>query len=296
MFSNHDLAVLIAVAEIGSIRGAGKAMRRTQPAVTQAIRRLEDAAGLILLDRSSYRARLTEHGERFLEHARVIVAQNKGLATFARLLSSGVEPRVRIGLDCAIPFSAWTDLLAGIAQAFPHSEIEIEQGEGHILCPRLVAGDFDVAVLFDLLAPKTMVELQSVPFGTTDFSNVVRADRADYLQEGGALLPQVVVVDFIDPRAFGASEGQHHWRVNNHATQVELIRRGFGWGSVPLHLVQHMVDDGTLKQVSYGGMSLLNRQPFSFYRRQNGVDGPVVAHLWEVANQLASELLENVSI
>jgi DNA-binding transcriptional LysR family regulator len=57
MFVIHDLAVLVAVADGGSVRSAAAALGRTQPAVSQAIQRLEGAVGFSLLDRSGYRAR-----------------------------------------------------------------------------------------------------------------------------------------------------------------------------------------------------------------------------------------------
>src|SRR5262245_32235039 len=67
MFVVHDLAALVAVAESGSVRRGASALGRTQPAVSQAIQRLEEAAGFALLDRSGYRVRLTERGETFVK-------------------------------------------------------------------------------------------------------------------------------------------------------------------------------------------------------------------------------------
>lgn len=286
MFSNHDLMVLLAVADIGSVRGAANAMGRTQPAVTQAIRRLEEASGLNLLDRASYRARLTDHGERFVERARTIIGHTKGLHDLASLLGSGVEPRLRVALDCAIPTVVWATLLARFAAAFPQTEIEVEEGEGYMIRPRLASGEFDLAILFDQAVHQNVVQLEALRIGATDFSNVVHRDKVDHLRKEGALIPQILVVDFKEPlMVHGLIEGQHYWRVATHAMQAELIRRGLGWGTVPCDLVDGEIADGTLVALAYLGLNERSTQPFSLYRRQNVLAGPAASYLWDTAKQ-----------
>jgi DNA-binding transcriptional LysR family regulator len=65
----EDLRVFVTVANERSFSKAAKKMRRTQPAVSQAIRRLEQAAGERLIDRSSRDGTLTDAGEMLLEYA-----------------------------------------------------------------------------------------------------------------------------------------------------------------------------------------------------------------------------------
>jgi len=65
----EDLRVFVTVASERSFSKAAKKLRRTQPAVSQAIRRLEKAAGERLIDRSSRDGTLTDAGELLLEYA-----------------------------------------------------------------------------------------------------------------------------------------------------------------------------------------------------------------------------------
>ena len=62
-----ELRVFLAVASERSFSAAARTLHRTQPAVSQAVRRLEDALGERLFDRSSREGRLTEAG-RVLQH------------------------------------------------------------------------------------------------------------------------------------------------------------------------------------------------------------------------------------
>jgi DNA-binding transcriptional LysR family regulator len=65
----EDLRVFVTVASERSFSKAAKKLRRTQPAVSQAIRRLEKAAGERLIDRSSRDGTLTDAGDLLLEYA-----------------------------------------------------------------------------------------------------------------------------------------------------------------------------------------------------------------------------------
>lgn len=290
MFSNQDLMALLAVADLGSVRAAADMLHRTQPAVTQAIRRLEDNSGLVLLDRASYRAKLTSHGERFVERARGIVGELKGLQDLSALLSSGVEPRIRLALDCAIPQEFWLPLVEGFANLHPQTEVEIEVGEGVSIRPRLMAGDIDLAILFDASIDHQAIVLERIGMGSVEFSNVIRADCVEHLQADRSSLPQILVVDFNDPTvAYGLVEGRHYWRVSDHQMQVALICRGLGWGTVPRRLVSGELETGMLCAVSYRGLSERSVHSFSLYRRRDSVMGPAGTAIWISAEREALE-------
>jgi DNA-binding transcriptional LysR family regulator len=64
-----QLEAFVTVVREGSFSKAAKALYRTQPAVSQIIRRLEDEIGQPLFDRASRRGVLTDAGHVLLEHA-----------------------------------------------------------------------------------------------------------------------------------------------------------------------------------------------------------------------------------
>ena len=64
-----ELEVLISLAQEGSFSRAAEQLNRSQPAVSQAIRRLEDELGTPLLDRSSRKVTLTAAGAVLLDYA-----------------------------------------------------------------------------------------------------------------------------------------------------------------------------------------------------------------------------------
>src|SRR5262249_243521 len=68
-----QLETFLAVVQTGSFSGAAKIVHRTQPAVSQVIRKLEEEVGEALLDRSSRDGRLTDAGRVLQEYAQKMV-------------------------------------------------------------------------------------------------------------------------------------------------------------------------------------------------------------------------------
>ena len=68
-----QLEAFVAVVREGSFSKAAKALYRTQPAVSQTIKRLEDEIGRPLFDRSSRRGVLTDAGRVLADHAERLV-------------------------------------------------------------------------------------------------------------------------------------------------------------------------------------------------------------------------------
>lgn len=71
----QHIQVIVAIAEHGSLRAAAKHLRKSQPALTQALRQVEDDLGVALFARTSRGVALTEIGERVLVRARTITSE-----------------------------------------------------------------------------------------------------------------------------------------------------------------------------------------------------------------------------
>jgi DNA-binding transcriptional LysR family regulator len=83
----------------GAFRGPLEKLRRTQPAISQAIKRLEQATGERLVDRSSRDGTLTDAGELLLDYANRLLrleAEATGAVSELRDIKTG---RVLIGAN-----------------------------------------------------------------------------------------------------------------------------------------------------------------------------------------------------
>lgn len=292
MFSARDLAALIAVVDEGSIRGATPVLARTQPAITQAIQRLEEAVGFPLLDRSGYRVKLTERGEIFIKRARAVVKQAQDLKAFAAVLSRGEETRLRICVHGAVPTEAWVHLIQDLPDHFPDTVVEIQVGEGNAPIRRLVNNESDLAIALNTSSNHHTLGIESRLLGEVEFVSVVSAARLVSDEDRDlSFLPQIIVADFDDPEtAYGVLEGHRYWRVSDHRMKAVAIIAGIGWGSVPSHLVKTQLSSESVRQISYRGFRPRAQYPFFLHQKRQAFPGPVASFIWEKCAQPAGEL------
>ena len=286
MYAIHDLAAFVAVADGGSVRQAASDLGRTQPAITQAIQRLELAVGFTLLDRSTYRSTLTERGALFLKRARATIRQSKDLKAYAEVLSRGNEACLRIAIHGALAPETWLPMLASVAEHFPDTVIELHTGEGNAPLRRLLSGEADLAIAINSPIDNAAMEVERQVVGEVEFVNVVRTRLvAHSVEDGLATLPQIIVSDFADANAqFGIAQGHRFWRVSDHRIKVAAIVAGIGWGVVPKWLVNSLLVDGSLQSITYRGIGPHSRHPFYIYHRREVPLGPVAAYIWQLSD------------
>jgi DNA-binding transcriptional LysR family regulator len=81
-----QLETFLAIVQARSFSGAAKAVRRTQPAVSQMVRKLEDEIGEPLFDRSSSDGALTDAGKVLHEYAiRILILRQEARASLEEL-------------------------------------------------------------------------------------------------------------------------------------------------------------------------------------------------------------------
>ncbi len=93
----RELRVLLAVAEQGSFRKAGRELHLTQPAVTAAIAELERTLGVRLFERTSRGVTATAHGESFIRRASAIFGELGRAAEDLEIISRGSRQTLRVG-------------------------------------------------------------------------------------------------------------------------------------------------------------------------------------------------------
>ncbi len=94
-----NLLVFRTLARTGSFTMTGKFWQISQPAVSLMIGRLENAAGLVLLERSSSGTRLTSEGQQFLRHAEIVCDAYLTFIDGIRSLGRRMDRQVMVAID-----------------------------------------------------------------------------------------------------------------------------------------------------------------------------------------------------
>lgn len=123
---NLDITALrsfVAVADTGGVTRAAGVLNLTQSAVSMQLKRLEEALGVGLIDRSARSVGLTSEGESLLSYARRIVETND--EAIARLSSQEFEGEIVLGVPHDIVYPAIPHVLRHFAAEYPRMKVQL---------------------------------------------------------------------------------------------------------------------------------------------------------------------------
>lgn len=106
------LRTLTTIDELGSFTAAGEHLGRSQPALSQQVKKLEESIGLSLIERRGRQLAFTLAGEKLLRHARTMLALND--AALAELSAAPLSGPLSLG----IPSEFATTLLPGMIRQY----------------------------------------------------------------------------------------------------------------------------------------------------------------------------------
>ena len=166
---NLDLTALrsfAAVAETGGVTKASGFLHLTQSAVSMQIKRLEEALGLKLLERSGRGVALTGAGEQLLLYARRMVALNDEI--WAKLTEEEFEGEITLGVPHDIIYPAIPRVLQRMGAEFPRVRVNLVSSYTRRLKSLFEKGECDLILTTESNPPAggdTLVELPLVWIG-----------------------------------------------------------------------------------------------------------------------------------
>jgi DNA-binding transcriptional LysR family regulator len=142
MMNLRNLEAFLAVSESLSFTQAAKRLHKTQSAVSQAVRQLEDELGVVLVDRSAGRVKLTGTGQQMMVQAQQLLDQLNRMTSLAREHQHSRLSELRFGivdsfatavgptlisslLKEAINLSLWSDLTPHLGLALLQRQVDI---------------------------------------------------------------------------------------------------------------------------------------------------------------------------
>lgn len=133
----------LAISDTGSFTAAARQVGRTQSAVSQQVKRLEDALGQPLFERSATTVGLTEYGKLLLRPARAVIeTHDEAIAGFRRTTFEGV---VVIGVADAYVNRILADVAREFRTILPDATISVVIDDSLGLSRRIADGTVDLA-------------------------------------------------------------------------------------------------------------------------------------------------------
>ena len=149
MLNTGRLQVLSEVVRRGSFSGAADALSYTQSAVSQAIARLEAEVGAPLVVRDRRGVKPTAAGATLVEHAEAIFAQIEAAENELAAVLGVRAGRLRVASFPSAGSTLMPLAVANFRRGHPDVALTLAEGEPEEIAPRLLANEFDLALLFE---------------------------------------------------------------------------------------------------------------------------------------------------
>jgi len=141
-----ELRVFLAVASERSFSAAARTLHRTQPAVSQAVRRLEEWANQPLLDRSAKSGVLTEAGSILYDHAKKVLNLRIDARTAIEELRALDRGRVTLGANESTALYL-LPVLKKFRERYPRIKVEVRRSLSREIPMALLRYEIDLGVL-----------------------------------------------------------------------------------------------------------------------------------------------------
>lgn len=260
MITLDQLKVFICIVDSGSFTAAARQLNRAQSAVSTAVANLEGQLDIQLFDRRGHRPALTEAGRTLLGDARSVASRVDSLLERANWLADNPEPRVSLAVDVMFPIASLLGHLADFEMAFPYVELEVHTAALGGVAELVLDGACDIGVGMSSgdipvdLAAQRAIAVPSVAVASATHSLAKLEPGFERRWVDDAV--QIVLTDrsaLADDQQRGVFSSRN-WRVADLHTKREMLIAGFGWGSMPAHMVQDDLDHARLVQLEPQGV------------------------------------------
>ncbi len=142
----HQIRYFLAVADKLNFTRAAELCNVTQPALTRAIKSLEEELGGLLFHRERANTHLTELGRIVRPHLEHLSAETEEAKRLAKAFSHGEDTKLKLGIMCTIAPVQIIDLIGSIKSHHPGVTLELCDANAWELQEKLLNGGLDVAI------------------------------------------------------------------------------------------------------------------------------------------------------
>lgn len=141
----QPLRYVLAVYEQGSFHGAARQLHRSQPALSMAIRDLEERLGQPLFEKSQ-KGQLTPYGEYCLPRFQELVGQHDRLANELQHVALGRQGRVTLATVPSVASRLMPECLAVFIAEYPNININLHDENAEFVCRMVASGEVDLGI------------------------------------------------------------------------------------------------------------------------------------------------------
>ncbi|RQZ41520.1 LysR family transcriptional regulator [Burkholderia sp. Bp9099] len=298
-FNLQQLHAFVTIASAGSLGRAAESLHVTQPALSRAIRRLEDEVGAPLFERHTRGMHLTAVGEALLPHAILLQREAEQAREEIDAMRGLARGTIRCGAVGSIASLVLPLAVSGVLQKWPNLRVHVIEGVWDRLAEALVQREIDLALSMVMPDTEEIVAIEDCRW--EDNSYVVAA-----LDHPLRAKPGITLADTLDqqwaipPRGTAPFEHMQQVFVANGLGLPNVVvetrsitvlkslvaRSGFlSWMAEPMYVTESKA--GVFDTLELPGV--VGRRTLTAFRRRHGLLPSPAVKLLEQLRQLTAE-------
>lgn len=223
LFDLDLLKTLVVVAETGSLSAAAPCLNRSQSAVSEQVRKLEDMCGVTLLDRGKMGAKLTPSGQRLVRYAHELLALSD--AALRDMQDAQLAGNLHLAITDYFRPNALPGLLRRLRDQFPKLHLHVSIRKSAIIDDD-TGEEFDIGLSMEVLDAATISPAETVNHTYLRQEPLVWvADKSFSLPDSG-VIPLVVLPDTCSLQRFIVKS------LKSHGTSYKIAHSASGIGGL----------------------------------------------------------------
>ncbi|MFA6948941.1 MAG: LysR family transcriptional regulator, partial [Eubacteriales bacterium] len=257
-----------------SITRAAEKLYLAQPAVSLAVKELEEYYGIRLFDRISRRLYLTEAGRKMYDYAAHIVSLFDEMERNVKNWDS--VGTIRVGSSITVGTCYMPGYVSLFCKKYPNCDVRVTIDSSDIIEGKILSGELDFAVI------------EGVSHSDSILSETLRSDRLvpvcapdNTLASQSGVTPELFCANNFLLREVGsgtrelldnalAAEGYSvtpSWESTSTTALINAVERGLGISVLPDELVREQIESGRIK--SFCVPSLNFKRTFNIIHHKN---------------------------
>ncbi|MGB8453488.1 MAG: LysR family transcriptional regulator [Anaerocolumna sp.] len=269
------MKIFVSVCQEKSVSLAAKKLYISQPAVSNAIKELEEHYGTPLFDRISKKLYLTEAGKKILSYALHINSLFEELETTIK--NSSAMGKLKIGSSITIGTHHMPGYIKVFSQRFPNvqtyvtidssdvieksvldNKLDFALIEGAVHSDNIISKDFiedELIIICDIDNPLLQKKIVSVYDLTTQ--NFLMRERNSGTRE---LAESVLLLHNIPLKPI--------WESSSTAAIIHGVSKGIGISILPLQLVQDYIDRNQINKLEVDGLKFKRQYHIIYHKNK----------------------------
>ncbi|SEK73107.1 LysR family transcriptional regulator [Halomonas daqiaonensis] len=170
----QPLRCVLAITDQGGFHAAAKHLYRSQPAISMAVRDLEERLGQSLFEKGNGKALLTPFGQWCLPRFRELVAHHDRVSHDTQAMASHQAGRVDIAAVPSVASRLMPGILTSFVSEYPGIEISLQDGHSELVAQMVIKGEVELGIT-SLWQPQEALE--STPLLHDEIGVVCRDDH-----------------------------------------------------------------------------------------------------------------------